>query len=46
MIAGLASAFAFATVAPVRRDVGPGRATIVALPAVGSVLGLFAGGAL
>lgn len=41
MIAGLASAFAFATVAPVHRDVGPGRATIVALPAVGSVLGLF-----
>lgn len=46
MIAGLTSAFAFATVAPVRRDVGPGRATIVALPAVGSVLGLFAAGAL
>jgi adenosylcobinamide-GDP ribazoletransferase len=46
VIAGLASAFAFATVAPVRRDVGPGRATIVALPAVGSVLGLFAAGAL
>ena len=42
MIAGLASAFAFATVAPVRRDVGPGRAAIVALPVVGSVLGLFA----
>ena len=46
MIDGLASAFAFATVAPVRRDVGPGRAAIVALPVVGSVLGLLAGGAL
>ena len=46
MIAGLASAFAFATVAPVRRDVGPGRAAIVALPVVGSVLGLLAGGVL
>jgi adenosylcobinamide-GDP ribazoletransferase len=46
VIAGLASAFAFATVAPVRRDVGPGRAAIVALPVVGSVLGLFAAGAL
>jgi len=46
VIAGLASAFAFATVAPVRPNVGPGRATIIALPAVGSVLGLFAAAAL
>ena len=46
MIAGVASAFAFATVVPVRRDVGPGRAAIVALPVVGSVLGLLAAGAL
>jgi len=46
VIAGLASAFAFATVAPVRSGVGPGRASIVALPAVGSVLGLFAAGTL
>ena len=46
MIDGLASAFAFATVAPVRCDVGPGRAAIVALPVVGSVLGLLSGGAL
>jgi len=42
VIAGLASAFAFATVVPVRRDAGPGPAAIVALPVVGSVLGLFA----
>jgi adenosylcobinamide-GDP ribazoletransferase len=46
VIAGLASAFAFATVAPLHRNVGPGRAAIGALPAVGSVLGLFAAAAL
>jgi len=46
VIAGLASAFAFATVAPVRSGIGPGRSTVVALPAVGSVLGLFAAGTL
>lgn len=46
MISGLAGAFAFATVAPVHRDVGPGRAAIIALPAVGSVLGLFAAAVL
>ena len=46
MIAGVAGAFAFGTVLPIRRDAGPGRATIAALPVVGLVLGTAAAAAL
>ena len=46
MIAGLASAFGFGTVIPVRRNIGPGRATVAVLPAVGITLGLAVAGTL
>lgn len=46
-MAGLASAFGFATVLPVGRDErGPGSATITVLPVVGVALGLVAAAAL
>ena len=46
MIDGVAGAFAFGTVLPVRRSAGPGRATVAALPVVGLALGLAAAGVL
>lgn len=46
MIGGIAGAFAFGTVLPVRRSAGPGRATVAALPVVGLALGLAAAGVL
>lgn len=46
MIASLASALGFGTVLPVSSHDAPGRGTIVALPAVGALLGLAAGAAL
>lgn len=46
MIDGVAGAFAFGTVLPVRRSAGPGRATVAALPLVGLALGLAAAGVL
>lgn len=46
MIEGLASAFAFGTVAPLRRAAAPGPATLAAFPAVGFALGLVVAGAL
>ena len=47
MIASLASALSFGTVLPAPRSCGPpGRGTVTALPAVGVVLGLIAGGML
>jgi len=46
VIAGLASAFGFGTVIPVRRNIGPGRATVAVLPAVGITLGLAVAGTL
>jgi adenosylcobinamide-GDP ribazoletransferase len=46
VIGGIAGAFAFGTVLPVRRSAGPGRATVAALPVVGLALGLAAAGVL
>jgi len=46
VIASLASALGFATVLPAPRTGAPGRGTITALPAIGAVLGLAAGGVL
>ena len=46
MIDGVAGAFAFGTVLPVRRSAGPGRATVAALPLVGLALGLAVAGVL
>lgn len=46
MIDGVAGAFAFGTVLPVRRSAGPGRAAVAALPLVGLALGLAAAGVL
>lgn len=46
MIDAVSGAFAFGTVLPVRRSVGPGRATVAALPVVGLALGLAAAGVL
>ncbi|CAN1529621.1 CobS Cobalamin-5-phosphate synthase [Mycobacteriaceae bacterium] len=46
MIDGVAGAFAFGTVLPVRRSAGPGRATVAALPLVGLALGLAIAGVL
>jgi adenosylcobinamide-GDP ribazoletransferase len=46
VIDGVAGAFAFGTVLPVRRSAGPGRATVAALPLVGLALGLAAAGVL
>jgi adenosylcobinamide-GDP ribazoletransferase len=46
VIDGVAGAFAFGTVLPVRRSAGPGRATVAALPVVGLALGLAAAGVL
>ena len=46
MIDAVSGAFAFGTVLPVRRSVGPGCATVAALPVVGLALGLAAAGVL
>ncbi|MCB0933201.1 MAG: adenosylcobinamide-GDP ribazoletransferase [Mycobacterium sp.] len=46
MIEGLTSAFAFGTVAPLRRAAAPGQATLTAFPVVGVVLGVVVAGAL
>lgn len=47
MITALTSALGFGTVVPVPRSSGaPGRGTVTALPAIGAVLGLAAGGVL
>jgi len=46
VIDAVSGAFAFGTVLPVRRSVGPGRATVAALPVVGLALGLAAAGVL
>lgn len=47
MIGGLASALAFATIAPVSRGgQAPGQKTVSALPIVGALLGMIAAGAL